>query len=214
MTPLPFNDPRRFEQCIVDFEQQDRVTPPPRGAIVAIGSSTMRGWHDTIREDLAPLTIIPRGFGGSEMNDAVHYASRIVIPYAPRAILLYEGDNDIAAGHGPDVVLERFHAFVTTVRQALPTVRIYVLSIKPSPSRWALWPAMQAANRLLAIACRRGTDLVYVDVATPMLDSRGEARAELFIADQLHMTRRGYEVWRDAVRPVVIQGEAAFEAPL
>jgi len=91
----------KYEKEIQDFESADRKQFPPPGAIVCIGSSSMKGWHSTIVNDLAPLTIIPRGFGGSSMNDALHYVDRIVIPYKPRAVAVYEGDNDIADGISP-----------------------------------------------------------------------------------------------------------------
>ena len=94
----PYRDPTRFEQQIQAFETTDQQAFPPQNAIVCTGSSSMRGWHDTIADDLAPLTVIPRGFGGSNMNDALHYADRIALAYKPRAIVVYEGDNDIAQG--------------------------------------------------------------------------------------------------------------------
>ena len=208
-----YPDPKRFEKDIAAFEAQDKEQPPPRGAIVCIGSSSMKGCHRWIQQDLAPLTVIPRGFGGSDMYDAAYYADRIVIPYSPRAILLYEGDNDIAAGISPEKVRDTFREFVKNVRKKLPRVRIYVLSIKPSPSRWTLWPKMQEANRLLKRECARGRRLTYIDVASPMLDSTGQPVADIFLADNLHMNRKGYEAWRDVVRPVLMKAEQKYEKP-
>ena len=93
-----YPNPERFEKAVQAFEAKDKKDPPPASAIVCTGSSSMVGWHKTIRNDLAPLTVIPRGFGGSTMNDVLYYAERVAIPYRPRAILVYEGDNDIACG--------------------------------------------------------------------------------------------------------------------
>ena len=95
-----YKDPARFESQVRAFEREDLRTPPPRGAIVTVGSSSMRMWNATVAEDLAPLTLIARGFGGSTMNDAAFYADRLVTPYHPRAVILYEGDNDLADGWG------------------------------------------------------------------------------------------------------------------
>jgi lysophospholipase L1-like esterase len=171
----------------------------------------MKGWHPTIVEDLAPLTVIPRGFGGSSMNDALHFVDRIVIAYKPRAVVLYEGDNDIAGGVAPARIVESFRAFVEKVHKELPETRVYVLSIKPSISRWNLWPQMKEANRLLEQACSKDRRLVYVDVAGVMLDGNGEPKKELFQEDNLHMTRAGYELWRDTLKPVLIKAELPFE---
>lgn len=89
-------DPARFEAAIRAFEKQDQDKPPPRGAIVLTGSSSIARWNNQAAEALAPLTVIPRGFGGSVMRDVRHYLDRVALVYKPRAILIYEGDNDIA----------------------------------------------------------------------------------------------------------------------
>ncbi len=206
-----YPDPSRFEAAIQRFEEADAKQMPPVGAIVAVGSSSMRGWHGTIAGDLAPLTIIPRGFGGSNMHDALHFVDRIVLPYRPRAVVVYEGDNDIAGKIAPAKIAETFRALAERVHQELPECRIYVLSIKPSPSRWHGWPAMQEANRLLAAACAEDVRLTFVDVATPMLDEEGKPRAPLYQKDNLHLTRAGYELWRDVLRPILLPAEQPFE---
>jgi len=210
--PKPWPNPGRYEEAIAKFEAADAEAMPPEGAIVGVGSSSMRGWHKSIHEDLAPLTIIPRGFGGSCMNDALAFADRIVINYKPRAILLYEGDNDVAGGWAHDQIVEAYEAFFAKVHAALPETRIYVIAIKPSPSRWKHWPAMQAVNSALAASCARDPRLIFIDVATPMLGADGMPRPDIFLNDNLHMNRAGYEIWTAAVKPVLMEREAGFEA--
>ena len=206
-----YPDPRRFEETIYAFQAQDKTAPPPEGAIVCIGSSSMRGWHGTIQMDLAPLTIIPRGFGGSTMHDALYYAERIVIAYKPRAVVLYEGDNDIALGISPEQVLETFFTLVSKIHNAFPQTRIYVLSIKPSIARWNFWPQMQEANQFLKAACEANALLTYIDVAAPMLNEHNEPKKEIFVQDMLHMNEKGYILWKAAVRPVLLKSELQHE---
>lgn len=203
--------PERFESAIAAFEAQDAENPPPPDAIVCIGSSSMRGWHPTIHEDLAPLTVIPRGFGGSNMYEALHYADRIILPYAPRAIVLYEGDNDVAQEISPQKIAETFEMFARTIHDELPECRIYFLSIKPSIRRWSMWPQMAQANRLIAEQCERDERLRYVDVASKMLNDAGKPRPEIFLGDNLHMNRAGYVIWRDVLRPVLMESELQHE---
>ena len=211
---LPLFDTQRWEKAIQAFETQDKATPPPEGAIVGIGSSSMRFWHGTIHTDLSPLTIIPRGFGGSTMKDALHYADRIVIPYKPRAVMLYEGDNDIGLFKiSPEQIREFFDDFVAKIHNTLPQTRIYVISIKPSIARWNVWPQMQEANRLLKAACEKDELLTYIDVASPMLDENQEPRKDIFVEDMLHLNEKGYKVWTAAVRPVLLKSEAEYERP-
>lgn len=206
-----YGNPERFEETIQSFEAADKKHPPPQGAIVCIGSSSMRGWHGTIKDDLAPLTIIPRGFGGSTMNDLLHYADRVVLSYKPRAIVVYEGDNDIAQGIFPRTITDAFLTFVENVHKQLPECRIYFLSIKPSISRWHFWPEMKEANSLIAAECAKDTRLTFVDVASGMLDDEGNPRGEIFVEDNLHMNRRGYTIWRDLLRPVLLGSELQYE---
>jgi lysophospholipase L1-like esterase len=209
--PDSYPDPARFEKAIEQFETEDRINPPPQGAVLCIGSSSMRMWHDTIVEDLAPLTLIRRGFGGSNMNDVLHYADRVVLPYQPRAIMLYEGDNDIASGVAPEQILETFRAFAAKVHAQLPECRFYVLSIKPSIKRWDMWADMQKANRLMAADCAKDARMTFVDVGAGMLDATGKPKEELFKQDKLHMQRGGYEIWRDTLRPILLKTELPFE---
>ena len=206
-----YPDPERFRAAIDAFAQSEANAPVSKGAIVATGSSSMRGWHGRIAEDLAPLTIIPRGFGGSNMHDVRYFLEDLVLRHEPRAILLYEGDNDIARGATPEQILAHFDGIVAVLRERLPETRIYVLAVKPSIARWHLWETMKATNAMLASRAEADSATTFIDIATPMLNDSGEPRAGIFVADKLHMNNAGYDIWRDTVRPVLIDAEARFE---
>ncbi|MBE0564506.1 MAG: hypothetical protein IH621_00995 [Krumholzibacteria bacterium] len=195
-----YPDPARLAADVSAFAAADSLAPPPPGGLLCIGSSSLRMWHPTLARDLAPHAVVPRGFGGSTMLDVLHYAPRLVLPYRPARILLYAGDNDIDFGVTPTEFLAVFTRFVALVRTELPDARLYVLSIKPSPARWARWPAMARANALLQEACGRDPFLHYVDVATPMLGADGLPRRALFLPDLLHLDEAGYELWAQVVR--------------
>ena len=205
-------NPKRFEKTIERFEVADKKEPPPQGAIVCIGSSSMRGWHGTIHKDLAPLTVLPRGFGGSNMNDALHYADRIVLPYKPRAIVLYEGDNDVAQGISPKKIADTFGEFVKKVHKRFPKCRIYFLSIKPSINRWHMWPKMKETNSLIAEKCAKDRRLTFVNIASGMLNEEGTPRTHIFKKDNLHMNGEGYVIWRDTLKPILLKSELQYEA--
>ena len=202
--PSAYPDPARLAAEVAAFAAADSVAPPPVGAVVGVGSSSMRFWHPTIAADLAPLVVVPRGFGGSTMLDLLHYAQPLVLACRPRLILLYEGDNDIDVGVPPAEVRAVFDRFTALVHRELPETRIEVLAIKPSPARWSRWPAMQETNRLLAAACAADSLLGYIDVATPMLGADGLPRRELFLPDMLHLNEQGYALWTAVVRPVLV----------
>jgi len=125
--------------------------------------------------------------------------------------MVYEGDNDIAAKIPPEGVLAAYRAMAAKIHAADPDTRIYVISIKPSISRWEMWPGMEAANALLKAECESDDRMHYIDVATPMLGSDGKPLPDIFLKDNLHMNRKGYDIWREAVRPVLMEHEARYE---
>lgn len=193
-----------WESTIAEFELEDLESSPAPGAIVFTGSSSIVMWK-TLAEDMAPLRVLNRGFGGSQIDHVNHYALRIVVPYEPIAVVLYAGDNDLAAGSPktPESVLGDFENFVRIVRNEKPETPVYFIAIKPSLSRWDRWPVMSEANALIAAFAARTAGIEYIDIATPMLGDDGEPRPELFIVDGLHMSAAGYELWTSIVKPAL-----------
>ena len=205
-------DPTRFEQAIQAFEAEDRVMMPPAGAIVVTGSSSIRRWHPSLQQDLAPLTVVPRGFGGSTMQDVEHFLDRIVLPYKPRAVVIYEGDNDTGRfGVPPAKIAGRLEAIVDRIHAALPATRVYVMSVKPSLARVAVWDKAQETN-LLYQRLADDDDLVsYIDVATPFLRADGTVMDDIFIEDGLHLNEKGTRIWAATIKAALMAGEARHE---
>jgi lysophospholipase L1-like esterase len=191
-----------FADEIANFLAADRVAPPPAHGVLFVGSSTIRMWP-ALSADFPGVPVIQRGFGGSELSDVVHYAPRIVIPYKPRLIIVYAGDNDIAAGKTAKAVFGEYVEFVRLVERALPDTRIAFVSIKPSIARWPLIEQIRAANSMVRDFAARDPRLLYVDTYTPMLGADGRPRRELFIEDGLHMNDSGYALWRSILNPIV-----------
>jgi len=182
------------------FAEEDAARPPPARPVVFTGSSSVRLW-ETLAADFPGVPVLNRGFGGSQVRDAAWYADEVAIRYRPRRILVYAGDNDINAGRTPAQVLADLQAFVARVHRDLPGTPIGYLAIKPSPSRVSQLPAQQEANAMVRAWAEDTEGVDYIDVATPMLDARGQPRGELFIDDRLHMNAAGYALWREVVAP-------------
>ena len=187
-----------FEQEIRAFEAADAKRMPPRDAVLFVGSSSIRMWK-TLEKDFPDLTVINRGFGGSTIRDSIRYADRIIIPYHPKRIVLYAGDNDVAQGMTAQQVFGDYKEFVATVRQKLPAVRIDYIAIKPSIKRWNMVDQMREANRLIREHAESQKNLGYIDIFTPMLGPDGTPQKELFIEDGLHLNDKGYELWTKVV---------------
>jgi lysophospholipase L1-like esterase len=199
---VPAPDPARFEADIHAFEAADRASPPPLGGVVFIGSSSIKNWTD-VAHDFPGVPVLNRGFGGSTLADVVYYMDRALIPYRPRLVVLYAGDNDLAEGRTPEQVVGDYRAFVARLRSAWPAARVVYVSIKPSPSRRIYIDRARETNRRIRAVIARDSLQSYIDVFTPMLDASGQPRPELFLPDSLHMTRAGYLLWRALLAPVV-----------
>lgn len=194
--------PQSWQSDIDRLVADDSAHPPPQHGVLFVGSSSIRMWT-TLAADFPGVPVVDRGFGGSTIADCTYYANRIVVPYHPRLIVMYAGDNDIAEGRTPQQVADDFKAFVARVRSELPKVAVAYVSIKPSIARFAMWPRMREANRLIADWTRTQTRVSFVDVSAAMLGKNGRPRAALFRSDGLHMTATGYAVWINALKPVL-----------
>ncbi len=197
----------RYESAIAAYEEADRQNPPPAGAMVLTGSSTMRLW-DTVETDLDPLTVIPRGFGGSTIAELDHYLDRIVLAYRPDAVVIYTGDNDVNSGKTPEYIADRFAAVIDRIHAAAPKTRVYVISIKPSIARWTQWAQTQQTNKLLSKLCAGDSRLRYIDVTKALLGPDSQPVAEYFANDRLHLSDAGYEAWAAVVRPALLGADS------
>ncbi|MEQ8953518.1 MAG: GDSL-type esterase/lipase family protein [Gammaproteobacteria bacterium] len=204
-------DPTRWEEAMQRFDEQDRMSPPPEGAIVLTGSSSIARWNDQAAAALAPLTVIPRGFGGSIMSDVLHHLDRVALRYKPRAILIYEGDNDTAWEIPNDEIVGNFEKIVARIHEQLPATRIYVMSVKPSVLRANVWSAAEGVNQRLHAIADKDPLVYYVDAANPFLQADGSVMTDIFVDDDLHLNDLGNLIWGSVIRAALMPQEARFE---
>ena len=190
--------PQSWEETIAKFEASDRQTPVPPGGVVFIGASSIVRWN--LPESFPELgaKAINRGFGGSLLADSVYFADRIVIPYKPRIVVLYAGDNDVETPTTAEQIADGFVKFDQKVHAALPDAKIIFISIKPSLRRFAFMDKIRRANGLVKAYIGQQKHLAYVDIVPQMLGADGKPRPELLVADGLHMTPEGYKIWTAA----------------
>jgi lysophospholipase L1-like esterase len=189
-----------WDKDIAAFQAEDKANPPPPGSVLFVGSSSIRFWK-SLSEDFPFVHTINRGFGGSDLDDSVYFADRIVTPYKAKAIVVYAGDNDIMGGDTPEGVRDDFIAFVGKVRKAQPNVPIAFIAIKPSVARKSLMAPMHQANEMIKAWAASQKNVTFLDIWPDMLDKNGQPRPELFIQDGLHMDRQGYDIWVAKVTP-------------
>jgi lysophospholipase L1-like esterase len=193
-------DPARFADQIAAFAEEDMVALRPPCQIVFTGSSSIRRW-ESLSQDLAPLPVMNRGFGGSRIADVHHFFEQVVGRHRPAAVVFYAGENDLAAGRGPQDIVADFEQFMALKGEALGETPVYFISLKPSKLRWEQFAAQSWINDRIRELADRRADLEFIDVVQPMLED-GRPK-EIFVEDGLHMTPEGYVLWTGAVKPVL-----------
>jgi lysophospholipase L1-like esterase len=192
----------KWEKEISAFEASDKTNPPPKEAVLFIGSSTIRLWK-TLPQDFPSVKVINRGFGGSEIVDSTHFAERIIFPYEPSRIFFRAGGNDLAAGKSAEEVFSDFKDFVAKVREKLPKTEITFIGWNPTIARWSQVEKEKALNALVKQYVEQSHGLKYIDTYSLPIGADGKPRAELFMPDKLHFNAEGYKLLAARLRPYV-----------
>jgi len=195
----------RWEPAIQRFEKQEEKDPPPKGATLFVGSSSIRFWQ--LEEYFPDMQVINRGFGGSHISDSVYFADRIVIKHRPKTVVFFAGGNDIAAGKTAETVADDFKQFVAKVHDDLPDTRILVIAIKPSIARWHMVDTIRDANARIEAFTRMVDRVEFVDVFPAMIGNDGTVRTDLFVKDGLHLNDKGYALWTSILMPYLSRME-------
>ena len=195
-----------FWNDVQEFKKLDSAQPPPKHAILFVGSSSFTKWTD-VQGYFPGYTIINRGFGGSSLTDLIRYRSDVILKYAPRQIVIYCGENDLAASDTvtAGMVYTRLATLFALIRKDLPGVPIVFISLKPSPSRWHLRQKMMAANDRIKDFLSHQKNTAFIDVYHEMLGSNGLPLREIYLEDSLHMNPKGYAIWKKAIDPELLK---------
>ena len=192
-----------FKEDILKFKYQDSISFPPKNCILFVGSSSFTKWT-FLQESFPAYPVVNRGFGGSTLLDVIYYSPQIILPYQPKQIIIYCGENDIALSDTvtAKTVFERFKTLFFLIRKKMPRVEIDYVSIKPSPSRWKKygWTMMQA-NQLIEGFLNYYPRTKFINVFNAMLKDDGSVRDDIFVSDSLHMNKDGYAIWTKIIEP-------------
>ncbi|HES58819.1 MAG: hypothetical protein JW956_11775 [Calditrichaceae bacterium] len=194
-------DPKRFQTEIEAFKKWDQKNSFPEDAILFAGSSSIRMWktHDAFPQ----YRLINRGFGGAHITDVLYYYNEVILKYNPQLIVFYCGDNDISSNFPVEQVYEDYLELILKITKDFPEVKFVYISVKPSGSRWQHWDRMDALNKKIEKYNQQRENLLYVDLATPLLDKDGKPDTAFFLSDQLHLNEKGYEVWNSMLSEIL-----------
>jgi hypothetical protein len=196
------DDPAVWEPDIRAFEARDQEAAPPAGAVLFVGSSSIRFWY-RLEEAMRPIPVVRRGFGGAKLRDITHYAGRIIIPYQPKAIVLFAGTNDITGApndKSPEQLLDDFKSLASLIASELPHTRLYYVAITPTSRRWQIWPQARKANQLIARYASTQPAISFIDTTPLLLTPAQQPDTDLLWWDGVHLNRKGYKVWAEVIK--------------
>lgn len=186
-----------FSEDIKKFQNYDMLNTPEKDIILFIGSSTFTLWGDNLRKDFGNDKIVNRAFGASSLLDLIGYENEILFAYQPKKVIIYCGENDIANVY-PKVkgkeVAKRFQKLYQDIRSKFPNTPVVYMSIKPSPSRWEMRDKMIDANQRIKKYIEKKSNCHFVNIWDKLLDETGKPKASLYLEDELHLNKKGYEI--------------------
>lgn len=186
------------------IRRYDKIYAPPASPILFTGSSSIRLWNN-LSEQFRGYTVLNRGIGGAVIADIDRYVEDLILPYKPKQVILYIGENDIISAPNGDSVFTAFRKLFLHIRSVLPELPLAYISIKPSPSREQFLPIAIRANQLIKAFLSEQPRAGFIDIYPLMLDKQGQFRRELFRQDMLHMLPEGYRIWYKRVKPFLVK---------
>lgn len=192
---------KAWDTDISKFELLDKSESYPNDAILFAGSSSIRLWN-TLASDMAPFSVIQRGYGGARLQDFAVYADRIFSPHKCSALVMFiandiTGDkNDIS----PEEVKKLFLNVLKTFRKTHPDTPFFWIAVTPSSSRWKAWPEISRANDLIREACESRKNTYFIKTDFAFLTKEGIPDDNLFVTDKLHLNPQGYEIWTGIIK--------------
>ncbi len=166
---------------------------------VFYGSSTFTLWENLYAdfEDLKPVNL---GFGGSTLAACAWFFDRIFDPLTSiKSILIYAGDNDLGDGRQPEEVCLFYRQLVFNIREKFGDIPCTFISIKPSLQRWNIIEQIKSANALIKAVTEEDEFQHYIDIFPETLNAEGYPKKVLFEDDGLHLSKEGYEVWKEVI---------------
>lgn len=201
--------PGLFHEEIQAFRETEVHRHPPENSIVFTGSSSFRLWEG-LEDEYAEYGVINRGFGGSRMSDVLENYDELILHYSPRAVFVYEGDNDIYDGRTVNEVADDFARFLARTRRELGDIPVIFILPKPSGSRWEYRDKYRAHARAVISLTESDPNARVIDSWDLFLDESGMVSDAYFQEDRLHMNEAGYDIWRELITPVLEEITSQF----
>lgn len=192
-------DLARFDDEVNEISLRDFQRDNQKTFILFTGSSSVRLWKN-LQTDFPQVQILNTGFGGSTMEELLHYSDQLIFKYTPEKIFIYEGDNDVVIGHSTERIMKATETLLAKIQLQLPEAHVFIIAAKPSIARWNYQAAYLELNHSYKKLAKRQRKVKYIDIWNPMLGDDGKPMPDIFIVDNLHMNPKGYTIWAEEMQ--------------
>ena len=130
----------------------------------------------------------------------------------PKVVVLLAGTNNLGNPSSPEEanaeaadITRGVEAIVHTIRNKAPAAKIIVMGIFPRNDRMSLLPVIDRINSNLS-RLADGAAIRYLNINSKLAARDGTLFEGMMNAhDKLHPTEKGYQVWADALNPVLTE---------
>jgi lysophospholipase L1-like esterase len=172
--------------------------------LLLMGDSITDGWRKTGKavfdQAYAPLKAANFGIGGDTTQGVLwRLQNGEGAGFQPKAVMLLIGTNNSGSGTSAEIA-EGVGAVVLQLRTSFPDAKILLLAIFPrnDAGKEIQKQLVAAANPIIA-KLHDGQHVFYLDIGQKFLGPDGLVPRDI-MADGLHPTAKGYQIWADAVK--------------
>jgi beta-glucosidase len=189
----------------------DRIKQGPIG-LLFLGDSITDFWRNA-----ANLPLFTKYYGkydpanfGISGDQTQHVLWRIehgeLDGISPKVLVLLIGTNNVI-DYSQDDILKADTKIVTEIHQKLPDTKVLILGIFPRGDYRIAADPKGASDKIKFVNAGLaklddGAKTRFLDIGDKFLDADGKIPADL-MADSLHPTLKGYQVWADAMQPLL-----------
>ena len=213
--PIPRTDPnsRLAHEQLVQKAKQGGID------VYFVGDSITRRWGTSDRQYRPLLENWKTNFFGWNAANFGWGADRIenilwrlqngeLDGVNPKVIVLLAGINNVGTQPGDAErvgdITRGLEAIVSVCQEKAPHATIIITGIFPRNDTLAVIPTIRQINRNLA-AVADGKQVRYLDINDQIADQDGRLFPGMMNTDRLHPTLRAYQIWADALKPILTE---------
>jgi lysophospholipase L1-like esterase len=164
------------------------------------------GNMDAFDKNFASLKPANFGIAGDSTDGLFRRVNDGELGGHPKVVSVMIGTNDIPTDKSADEIAQSIAKIVETIRLKDPESKVLVMGLLPrcsptDPDKDKYRAKIERVNAEIS-QLSNGNSIRYLDIGAKFKDAHGNARQDL-LGDYLHPSHAGYEVWSDAVKPVI-----------